>query len=229
MNGTDFLENINNIDNELIVSSQTKSNKKKSKFVMVAAAAAALVLFFSAVLVSVTGRQKFTFTAPRGDVVTFKQSKLMGGLDQKSADININADFRVLDNEQSDVIGIDLTDSCAFFSKDTGDVLYIEGRYNDSHIYISSGDSDYRDAIIETGNETVCKISGTDVLTGLFVTDANSKGVKTAIFYAAFTVNGNTVYIERAGDYNNAEAVGNELTQQIDEIIASGIDLNALK
>lgn len=227
MNGTDFLETINDIDNELIVNSQSKSNKKKSKFVMIGAAAAALVLVFSAVSVSVISKPKFTFTAPQGEVVTFKQSKALNDFNQKSADIN--ADFRALGNEEIDVIGIDLTDSCAFFSKDTGDVLYIEGRYNDSHIYISSGDADYRDAIIETDNEIVSKIAGTDVLTGLFVTDANSKGVKTAIFYAEFTVNGNTVYIERAGNYENAETVGNELTHQLAEIINAGIDLNKLK
>lgn len=227
MNGTDFLETINDIDNELIVNSQNKSSKKKSKFVMIGAAAAALVLVFSAVSVSVISKPKFTFTAPQGEVVTFKQSKTLNNFNQKSSDIN--ADFRVLDNEESDVVGIDLTDSCAFFSKDTGDVLYLEGKYNDSHIYISSGDSDYRDAVIETDNEIVSKIAGTDVLTGLFITDANSKGVKTAIFYAEFTVNGNTVYIERAGDYENAETVGNELTHQLAEIISAGIDLNKLK
>ena len=227
MNGTDFLETINDIDNELIVNSQSKSNKKKSKFAVIGAAAAAIVLIFSAVSVSVISKPKFTFTAPQGDVITFKQCNYSNAFNQKSSDIN--ADFRALDNEESDVIGIDLTDSCAFFSKDTGDVLYIEGRYNDSHIYISSGVADYRDAIIETDNDTVCKIGGTDVLTGLFVTDANSKGVKTAIFYAEFTVNGNTVYIERAGDYENAETVGNELTKQIAEIINAGIDLTALK
>lgn len=226
MNGTDFLENINDIDNELIVNSQNKSNKNKSKFAIIAAAAA-FVLILSAVTVSVSSKPKFTFTAPQGEVVTFIQSKIINDFNQKSADID--ADFRVLDNEESDVVGIDLTDSCAFFSKDTGDVLYLEGRYNDSHIYISSGDADYRDAIIETDNDTVCKIGGTDVLTGLFITDANSKGVKTAIFYAEFTVNGNTVYIERAGDYENAETVGNELTHQITEIISAGIDLSTLK
>ena len=227
MNGEQFLENINDIDNELIINSQNKSNKKKSKFVMIGAAAAAFVLILSAVTVSVSSKPKFTFTAPQGEVVTFRQSKIINDLNQKSADID--ADFRVLDNEESDVVGIDLTDSCAFFSKDTGDVLYIEGRYNDSYIYISSGDADYRDAVIETDDATISKIAGTDVLTGLFVTDANSKGVKTAIFYAEFTVNGNTVYIERAGDYENAETVGNELTQQITEIISAGIDLSALK
>ena len=227
MNGEQFLENINDIDNELIINSQNKSNKKKSKFVMIGAAAAAFVLILSAVTVSVGSKPKFTFTAPQGEVVTFRQSKIINDFNQKSADID--ADFRVLDNEESDVVGIDLTDSCAFFSKDTGDVLYLEGRYNDSHIYISSGDADYRDAIIETDNDTVCEIGGTDVLTGLFVTDANSKGIKTAIFYAEFTVNGNTVYIERAGDYENAETVGSELTQQVAKIISAGIDLNKLK
>ena len=227
MNGEQFLENINDIDNELIINSQNKSNKKKSKFVMIGAAAAALVLIFSAVSVSIISKPEFTFTAPQGEVITFKQSKALNDFNQKSADID--ADFRALDNEEGDVIGIDLTDSCAFFSKDNGDVLYIEGRYNDSYIYISSGDADYRDAVIETDDETISKIAGTDALTGLFVTDANSKGVKTAIFYAEFTVNGNTVYIERAGNYKNAETVGSELIHQIDEIISVGIDLNKLK
>lgn len=227
MNGEDFLESMNNIDNELIERSEKKTVKHKNLFVKIGAAAAVLAVVVVVGVLTAVNNVDYSFTTPQGEVLNFKgTNNLLSTGEQKSLDIN--ADFRPLTDEEIQKLGIGLSDSAAAFSRSTGEVMFIEGRYHDSHIYICAGDSDYRDAIIDTGLETVNEISGTEVKTGVFVTDANSKGIKTVIFYAEFVVSGNTVYLELGGDSADAETLGMEFTRQICEIIANGIDLNAI-
>lgn len=61
------------------------------------------------------------------------------------------------------------------------------------------------------GTEESSEVNGTSVTAGYFITDPNSKGEQTAIYYATFKLGDCTVYVENAGAIADSESVKNEL------------------
>ena len=108
----------------------------------------------------------------------------------------------------------------AVFKADTGGMLRLELTIDDIHIYLAKEGLPATDTVI-VGEESIADINGTAVKTGYFVTDANSKGIKTAIFFAEFKMNNTVIYLELAGNEQNSEQLSEKLSDTVFNMIIS--------
>ena len=74
------------------------------------------------------------------------------------------------------------------------------------------------DTVIE-GRESKSVINGVSVTTGYFLTKKNSKGDRTAIFYAVFKIRDINYFIELSGDSDDADETAKELAETVYNII----------
>ena len=67
-------------------------------------------------------------------------------------------------------------------------------------------------------------VGDTPVKAGYFVTNANSEGIKTVIYYAYITFDNYSIYIENAGGESEREAVRAELMAALDKLLENSFD-----
>lgn len=85
------------------------------------------------------------------------------------------------------------------------------------------------DTII-VGKENSYDIEGTSVKTGYFITDANSKGIRTVIFFAEYDRKDATIYIELAGNEKDGKQLSEKLSEALFNMIKSNApDISAVK
>ena len=106
------------------------------------------------------------------------------------------------------------------FKADTGELLRLEMVVDDVHVHVARSGLPATDVIV-VGKESVADIEGVTVKTGYFVTDANSKGIKTAIFFAEYEMNDATIYIELAGNEKDSQQLSEKLSAMLLEMIDS--------
>lgn len=106
------------------------------------------------------------------------------------------------------------------FKADTGELLRLEMIVDDIHIHIARSGLPVTDTMI-VGEESVADIEGIAVKTGYFVTDANSKGIRTAIFFAEYEKNDATIYFEVAGNEKDSQQLSEKLSAMLLEMIYS--------
>ena len=117
----------------------------------------------------------------------------------------------------------------ATFKADTGEMLRLETVFDDIHIHLVKSGLPATDTII-VGEGSTAEINGITVKTGYFVTDANSKGIKTAIFFAEYEINDTTVYVELAGNKQDSEQLSKKLSDTVyGMIISNATDISAIK
>lgn len=117
----------------------------------------------------------------------------------------------------------------ATFKADTGEMLRFETTFDDIHIHLAKLGLPVTDTII-VGEESTADINGITVKTGYFVTDANSKGVKTAVFFAEYDMNNTTIYVELAGNEQNSKQLSEKLSDTVySMIISNAPDISAIK
>lgn len=75
----------------------------------------------------------------------------------------------------------------AYFDTETHDIVGLEGKISNGRLVVSMNGVNLSDTIIE-GDEHTSTIKGTNVNAGYFVTKANSKGIKTSIYYAEINI-----------------------------------------
>ncbi len=115
----------------------------------------------------------------------------------------------------------------ATFKADTGEMFLLETTFDDIHVHlVKSGSKD----MIILGEESTADINGITVKTGYFVTDANSKGIRTAIFFAEYEINNTAIYVELAGNEQDSEQIGKKLSDTVySMIISNAPDISAIK
>lgn len=117
----------------------------------------------------------------------------------------------------------------ATFKADTGEMLRLETILDDIHIHLAKSGLPATDTII-VGEESTADINGITVKTGYFITDANSKGIKTAIFFAEYDMNNTTIYVELAGNEQDSEQLSEKLSDTVYSMIISNTpDISAVK
>ncbi len=88
------------------------------------------------------------------------------------------------------------------------DVAFVgfDGHYSDMKFVVSLSGNNLMDTTV-IGKGTVPTVGDTPVKAGYFVTNANSEGIKTVIYYAYITFDNYSIYIENAGGESEREAV----------------------
>jgi len=106
--------------------------------------------------------------------------------------------------------------------------MHYEGKTTDDiHVILSANRHPITDTSV-SGNEEVSEINGISVTAGYFVTDTNSKGIKTIIYLASFGANGAIVYLEHSGYESNSEALRSEISNLINTLTQNPPDTSLI-
>lgn len=154
-----------------------------------------------------------------GEMITFVKSDMAAS--PSAQDINVKS--RELTDEELDRLfpNLPVTAYALFFPPNQNQFVGLEGKIGNIKLVVSMADFQILDTIIE-GNEESSIVNGIPVTAGYFVTKPNSKGKKTAIYYAFFELGNSRIYVENAGAEDKSEIVKNELADMIDTLISNG-------
>lgn len=166
-----------------------------------------------------------TATLENGETIIFSKSTV--------GECSLVFDFDIISRELTDeeldrlLPNLPVT-AYAHFNASNNQLIGFEGKIGDIRLVVSKADVSLLDTII-VGEEKSCEINGVPVTAGYFVTKPNSKGVKTVIYNADFTMGNTRIYVENAGPEYERETVKNELADVIEELINNGeLDLAQL-
>lgn len=204
-----------------------KSANKKTGWIKWAAAAACLALALAVgSMTGLFGNRADVAVLDNGDKISFVKSDSAGS----ALSLDMDVFTRELTQEEVKALFAGIPVSAqAVFSGSTGQLLGFTGKTGNVSLTVSTTNVGLRDTII-VGSEQSEQVSGVSVTAGYFLTDANSKGVKTAIYYASFDLGGSKVYVENAGTESQSEEVKNELATVIQKLIETGeFDLSAFE
>lgn len=170
----------------------------------------------------------FTVTLDNGDSIVYQKGST--GVKSFVYDFEINS--RALTKEEFIKIlypNIDDTvEGIGTFSAETNELIRLEGKFGNVHIQLAQSGIPVSDVQIE-GNETQSVVNGIPVKSGYFITKANSKGIKTIIFFAKYTHDDVTVYVELAGNEEDDITISEQLSEIIYSLILNGSpDLSVL-
>lgn len=134
---------------------------------------------------------------------------------------------RKLTAEETGILFPDSSVSAAAdFSKDEQKLIRISGKIDGVKFIIGAPGIPLSDTVIDS------KVSfdGAAFSGGVFITEANSKGEKAAIYYMNFKIGENNCYAENSGAVDDGEATKNELTAVINKLVKYGeIDFDKIK
>lgn len=108
------------------------------------------------------------------------------------------------------------------FQIETGRMVRAEGRIGGIRIFLALAGLAPSDTVITGAPEKENTIGGVPVKTGYAVFSANSKGVRNAVFFAEFEINGTAVYAETYGD----EKDGRQICQKLSDAVFAMISNN---
>lgn len=109
--------------------------------------------------------------------------------DVAASELALNLQSRALTTDEiKTVFGEMPISGDALFTVDDKSFVGIDGHYGDIKLVISMSGNTLMDTAV-VGKEKVSMVGDVPVNAGVFVTKANSQGVKTAIYYAQITVN----------------------------------------
>ena len=109
----------------------------------------------------------------------------------------------------------------AVFNAADNRLVGFDGKIGAVKMIIATSDLPLLDTVI-VGSEKTTEVSGVCVTAGYFLTDANSSGQRTAIYFATFELGGDTFYVENAGLKAQRETVKNDLAAAVQKLIANG-------
>lgn len=109
----------------------------------------------------------------------------------------------------------------AIFLAEDGSLVGIEGSVGEMKLLVSCSDMPLTDTVL-VGEEATSTVDGVAVTAGRFVTNKNSRGERTVIYYASFQLGESTFYLENAGDYGAREAVKTELADVLQTLLKNG-------
>lgn len=205
----------------------TRAGGRNRRIRVIMAACLAFVAILSAGIIrNLAGGRPDVAILNNGETIAFMKSDAVSG--QLSMDMAVTS--RELTEGESRILFGDLPVSgYVFFHQEEHRPIGFEGKINGMKLVVSTSGLQLLDTIID-GIEKSTIVSGVSVSAGFFLTNANSRGVKTAIYYAAFELGGYTIYVENSGPAADRESVKNELAQTIQQLIRNGeIDINKIK
>ena len=186
------------------------------------AMAACVVLFMAVALVQsgFSGIGTQTAILDNGEKIFFAKLDSAAG----ESDIAFYIETRTLTgSEIADLFGELPVEAYALFNAENDEILGLEGKIGDMKLIVSVPGVSLNDTVIE-GAEGVSAVGGTPVRAGYFVSG------KTIIYYAHFSMDGNTVYLEHAGAKKNSDLYRNEIAVMIQKLIAlQKMDIHAIR
>ncbi len=212
------------------VNSMSQKKTKKRFLVPVAVCLVALVAVTGIIGASVGwfGSKEYTVGLANGDSIVYHSGS---SAEANFGDVGFPTSSRELSNEELDILFPKTSEprrGMGIFREETGELLRLEGEIGDAKVIFASDGFPVNDVLIE-GNETSSSVDGIPVTTGYFITDANSKGNQTAVFFGTFTLGRTNIYVECAGDKNEADNVSRVTANLILSIIENGEpDLNVI-
>ena len=222
------LDTIGYVDDQLVEKAD-KYNGSKKKNIWVKWGAIAACFAFVAVLgiggfqSGLFGTKNETIAMENGEAITF----VKGNVPMASLDMNMAS--RAMDNEEINLLFADLPVTAnVYFDTETHNAVGLEGKIGNGRLIVSINGVNLSDTVVE-GDEYTSTMNGTDVNAGYFVTKANSKGIKTSIYYATVKIGENNFYVEFAGDERESETLKIDLAKSLQKLIENGeIDLSII-
>ena len=114
-----------------------------------------------------------------------------------------------------------VADEEKYYMTERGENVRVVGGAGQLKICASREGFPVTDCIV-SGRESETELDGVPLKTGYFVSKPNSRGERTVIFFAEYTLDGMTVYTELSGDLSDKEQVGARLTETVGGMIMSG-------
>lgn len=210
------------IDDDLVTGAiEYKRTKKKNSWMKWGAIAVCLCLVVVGAFVFQNGRlSNHEITLDNGDTLVFAKSDTIGS--EQFEVKRTNAESYVLTSSEINLLFNELPVSgAAYFDKENGHFIALEGKIDDMLLAITAPGEIFADTVID-GKETISEIEGTAVSAGYFLTDENSKGERTIIYYANFKLGQYEVYVEHAGIESNSDTVKAELANAVQDLISNG-------
>lgn len=144
--------------------------------------------------------------------------------DTVASALSLNLQARALTKDEVQTIFGDLPISGdALFTLDDVAFVGFDGHYSDMKFVVSLSGNNLMDTTV-IGKGNVSMVGDTPVKAGYFVTNANSEGIKTVIYYAYITFDNYSIYIENAGGESEREAVRAELMAALDKLLENSFD-----
>ena len=135
-----------------------------------------------------------------GDTVTFSEGEA------SSASIHFDYEVvtRELTKQEAYAVSPLLTEATGTFRKDTGELIRLEGRCNETIVRMAVPGVAVTDTRL-TDAPSVSSIEGTEVRTGFFLTPSDRSEKREPIFSGEFQVGDIGVYAELGADYRGAD------------------------
>lgn len=213
MTRENFFEILGELDDDIVQAAKAPVKNKANRMLW-AAAAACLALVISIAIGH--GRNSYTVTLDNGDTVNFVKSHIS----YASLDFGFDVTSRELTQEEILTFFGDLPVTASITEADD-QIIGLTGKIGDAKLVITASNFSLLDTII-VGTEKSSTIDDVPVTAGFFVTGPNSKGVKTAVFYAKFELDGQIFYVENAAPYPDREAAGRSLIEAVQALIQNG-------
>ncbi len=224
-----ILRALGQVDSQYIKEAEpmNKTNKKANwqKWGSIAACFALVAVIGIGIFQSrLFGTKTDIATLENGEKITFVKN------DIHASSMDLDVTTRALSDEEIKMLFADLPITAnAYFDTGNHKIIGFEGEIGDVKLVVSASGTKLLDAVIE-GSEYTSTVGDTSVAAGYFVTNANSQGMKTVIYYASFDIGENSVYVEYSGAENESDAVKNELADTILKLIENGeFDLSQIR
>lgn len=215
-----FAEGLSALDDRYIAEAaeyQVKHNRNPAVWWLSAAACLMLVAALGVAVLQGGGIFSDTVKLENGAVLRFEKIENIG-----TSSLDMDVTVQQLTQTQLQQMFPDLqVEARAIFLAENGSLVGIEGSVGEMKLLVSCSDMPLTDTVL-VGEEATSTVDGVAVTAGRFVTNKNSRGERTAIYYAAFQLGESTFYLENAGDYGAREAVKTELADVLQTILKNG-------
>lgn len=164
-----------------------------------------------------------SITLENGSVLTLRRT---GAAPSQSVDIDTSRiNVRELTAEEgARFFGMDGVSGTGYFDREDNSLIGFSGQTESGvRIHLSVQDKFPRDVVIMSDREALIALGdGVTGFGGYFVTDANSRGERNAIYYAALCFGEVNVYLEAGGTLAESEMTKAELTAAINALVRQG-------
>lgn len=215
-----FAEGLSALDDRYIAEAaeyQVKHNRNPAARWIAVAASLVLVAALGIAVLQGGGIFGDTVKLENGAVLRFEKSGTIG-----ASSLDMDVTMQALPQTQLQQLFPDLqVEAQAIFLAEDGSLVGIEGSVGEMKLLVSCSDMPLTDTVL-VGEEATSTVDGVAVTAGRFLTDKNSRGERTAIYYASFHLGESTFYLENAGDYGAREAVKTELADVLQTLLKNG-------
>ncbi len=214
-----FAEGLSALDDRYIAEAAEYQVKRKRNPAVRWITIAASLMLVAALGVAVLQGGVFgdTVELENGAVLRFEKSENIG-----TSSLDMDVTMQELSQTQLQQLFPDLqVEARAIFLAEDGSLVGIEGSVGETKLLVSCTDMPLTDTVL-VGEEATSTVDGIAVTAGRFVTNKNSRGERTAIYYASFQLGESTFYLENAGNYGAREAVKAELADVLQTLLKNG-------